>query len=673
MRISGLIGNDLTAIFALKACSRVSDVLQGRRIHVTVVKLGYKDYLFVSNALIGMYGFCGEMGYAQKVFDEMFERDLVSWNSLICGYSRCNRYKEVLGLFEKMLVANVRADAVTMLKAVMACNMLSKWDVADTMMEYIDRNCVEVDVYLGNTVIDMCGKRGLLDLARGMFDRMSEKNLVSWNALMMVYVKSGDLVSAKRVFDDMPKKDVISWTSLITGYTQAGKYSDAVEVFQDMKVSDVKPDEITIASMLSACAHLGMLDLGKDIHKFIAEHNIRVDIYVGNALIDMYCKCGDVQMALQVFEDMKVKDTVSWTAAISGLAVNGFADSSIQLFEKMLSCNVMPSNGTFVGILLACSHAGLVDKGLEYFESMQKVYGLKPQMKHYGCVVDLLSRSGKLERAYDFILKMPIPPDVVLWRILLSACKLHGNVTLAETVSSKLLEADAGNSGNYVLLSDTYAGAGKWDSATNFRVLMEEKFVQKPSAWSSVEGKRRISGGWVVGFDSQLMFACTATMYIVGDTSGWDISSDLDSWPTGKSFTVGDVLMFQYSATSNSVCQLTEGEFQKCDTSNALLRSTSGNTTFALNKPGEMYFACCNRLYCLGGMKLHVHVEPNSTAAPVGAPIAAPGPASALLPRTSKNNNSPALPSSSEFSNVARPFIVFVVGFMGYSILNGII
>ncbi|XP_074319636.1 mavicyanin-like [Silene latifolia] len=171
-----------------------------------------------------------------------------------------------------------------------------------------------------------------------------------------------------------------------------------------------------------------------------------------------------------------------------------------------------------------------------------------------------------------------------------------------------------------------------------------------------------------------LTVACTATMYIVGDTSGWDISSDLDSWPAGKSFTVGDVLMFQYSSSSNSVCQLTEEEFQKCDTSNAILRSTSGNTTFPLNKPGEMYFACCNRLYCLGGMKLHVHVEPNSTAAPVGAPIAAPGPTSALLPRTSKNNNNnPALPSSSEFSYVARPVLVFLMGFVGYSILNGIV
>ncbi|KAK9672690.1 hypothetical protein RND81_12G117600 [Saponaria officinalis] len=494
MRVSGLIGNDLTLIFALKACGRVSDVLQGKRIHVNVVKNGYESYLFVSNALISMYGFCGEMGYAHKVFDVMPERDLVSWNSLICGYSRCNMYKEVLGVFDSMRVAGVKADAVTMLKAIVACNMLSEWDVADAMMDYIERNCVEVDVYLGNTMIDLCGKRGMVELAQGVFDRMSEKNIVSWNSLMMVYVKSGDLLSARRVFDDMPNRDVISWTSLITGFSQAGKYTEAVELFQDMMVTEIKPDEITIASMLSACAHLGMLDLGKEIHKFIAEHKIRVDIYVGNALIDMYCKCGDVKNALQVFQDMKVRDTVSWTAVISGLAVNGYIKSSIQFFEKMLSDNVMPSNGAFVGILLACSHAGLVDKGLEYFASMAKIYGIVPQMKHYGCVVDLLSRTGELERAYDFILNMPIPPDVVLWRILLSACKIHGNVVLAETVSNKLLESDAGNSGNYVLLSDTYAGAEKWDSATKFRDLMEENFVQKPSAWSSVEVKRRVSG-----------------------------------------------------------------------------------------------------------------------------------------------------------------------------------
>lgn len=487
MRTYGINGNNLTLLFVIKACGRVSDVLQGKKVHVHVLKLGFGSNLYVSNALIHMYGTCREMGVAHKVFDEMSERDLVSWNSLICGYSLCNKYREVLGVFDAMQVAKVRADAVTMVKVIMACSVMQEWSVADNMVDYLLKNCVEIDVYLGNTLIDMYGKRGLIIPAQGVFDRMNEKNSVSWNALMVGYAKTGDLASAKRVFDEMPNKDVISYTSMISGYSQAGKHSDAVKLFRAMISNRIKPDEVTISSVLSACAHLGMLDMGKEIHEFIIENTVKVDIYVGNSLIDMYYKCGDVKNALRVFQSMPEKDSVSWTAVIAGLAVNGSVDSAIRTFEEMLSKNVRPTNGTFVGILLACSHAGLVDKGMEYFEKMRKVYGITPQMKHYGCIVDLLSRSGELERAYKFIVDMTVPPDVVLWRILLSACKLHKNVALAETVSRKLLEVDGGNSGNYVLLSDAYAGAERWDVSMKYRDLMEENLVQKPLAWSSIE------------------------------------------------------------------------------------------------------------------------------------------------------------------------------------------
>ncbi|XP_021842299.1 pentatricopeptide repeat-containing protein At2g29760, chloroplastic [Spinacia oleracea] len=490
MRNFGLNGNNLTFIFVLKACGRVLDVLQGKKIHPCVFKLGFQSYLFVSNSLMHMYGSCGELGFAQKVFDEMTERDLVTWNSLICGYSQCNKYRELLGVFNAMQVADVRADAVTMVKVIMACNLMCDWKIADSVVDYIETNRVDIDVYLGNTLIDMYGKRGLMDSAQGVFDRMSVRNVVSWNSLVIGYARIGNLVLARKFFDEMPKRDLISWTSMITGYSQAGKFSDAVKYFQEMMLNKIKPNEVTISSVLSSCAHLGMLEMGKEIHEYIIEHNIKADIYVGNSLIDLYCKCGDVNKALQVFQDMSEKDSVSWTAVIAGFAVNGFADSAIHLFEEMLSKNIRPTNGTFVGILLACSHAGLVDKGMEFFQSMEKIHGIIPQMKHYGCVVDLLSRSGELERAYDFILKMTTPPDVVLWRILLSSCKLHKNVALAEIVSSKLLDTDAGNSGNYVLLSDAYAGAERWDASMKYRDLMGENRVQKPSAWSSVEVTR---------------------------------------------------------------------------------------------------------------------------------------------------------------------------------------
>ncbi|KAF2315696.1 hypothetical protein GH714_040225 [Hevea brasiliensis] len=324
----GIVGDDLTFIFLFKACSRINDVLNGQIFHVHALKLGFESYLFISNAMIRMYGSFGELEWAQKVFDQMRNRDLVSWNSLICGYSQCNRFKEVLSLFNSMQEANVKADAVTMVKVILACIYLGHDDIADSMA-----------------------------------------------------------------------KNVISWTCIITGYVQANQSSDAVKLFQDMMEANVKPDEITIATVLSACAHLGSLDVGLAIHEYICRYDIRADVYVGNALIDMYCKC---------------------------LAVNGFVNRAFEIFALMLRDGVQPSHGSFMGILLACTHAGLIDEGLEYFESMEKVYGLTPEMKHYGCIVDLLSRSGYLDRAYEFIKAMPVVPDVVVWRILLSACKLHG-------------------------------------------------------------------------------------------------------------------------------------------------------------------------------------------------------------------------------------------------------
>ncbi|XLT45658.1 hypothetical protein HN873_038262 [Arachis hypogaea] len=249
----------------------------------------------------------------------------------------------------------------------------------------------------------------------------------------------------------------------------------------------VKPDEVTIASVLSACAHIGSLDVGEAVHDYIRKHGVKADVYVGNAFIDMYCKCGVVEKALEVFNGMSKKDSVSWNSLISGLAVNGFAIPSLHYFSLMLKEGVQPTHGAFLGVLLACAHAGLVDKGLEYFESMEKVYGLKPEMKHYGCIVDLLSRSGNLQRAYEFIEKMPMAPDVVVWRILLSASQIHGNLPLAEIATNKLLALDPSNSGNYVLSSNTYAGSNRWEDVVKMRGLMEESNVHKTSGSSSIE------------------------------------------------------------------------------------------------------------------------------------------------------------------------------------------
>ncbi|KAJ8531308.1 hypothetical protein K7X08_026742 [Anisodus acutangulus] len=258
MRQRGLHGNNLTFIYIFKACLQLSDIVLGRAVHVNVLKLGYESYLYVDNALIFMYGSCGDLVGARKIFDEMSDRDLVSWNSLICGYSQCNRYNEVLGLFASMQVENVKADAVTMVKVVLACSYLGDFETVDTVVKYIGDNCVRIDVYLGNTLIDMYGRRGLVILAEEVFAKMEDRNVVSWNAMIMGYAKARDLTAAKELFDKMPNRDVISWTSIVTGYCQANRFSEAIALFQQMMVVKVKPDEVTVASVLSACARLAL-------------------------------------------------------------------------------------------------------------------------------------------------------------------------------------------------------------------------------------------------------------------------------------------------------------------------------------------------------------------------------------------------------------------------------
>ncbi|KAL6202486.1 hypothetical protein ACLB2K_026194 [Fragaria x ananassa] len=350
MRQQGLVGNNLTFIFIFKACTRVSDVVCGQKAQAYALKLGFESYMYVSNALIHMYLSCGDLGYAQKVFDEMRERDLVSWNSLICGYSQ------------------------------------------------------------GNMMIDMYGRRGLPRLAREVFDRMRERNVVSWNAMINVYAKVENLVDARKLFDRMPNRDVISWTSMITGYSQANQHAEAVSLFREMMAANVRPDKVTVAGVLSACAHVGSLNVGEAVHEYIRKHGVKTDVYVGNALIDMYCKCGVAEKALAVFQGMDKKDSVSWTSVISGLV-----------------------------------------------------------------------------EAYKFMQNMPMVPDAILWRILLGACQVHGNLALAEIVSNKLIELDPSNSGNYILSSNNYALSHRWDCVAKMRGLMDECNVQKPFGSSSIE------------------------------------------------------------------------------------------------------------------------------------------------------------------------------------------
>ncbi|KAK8944949.1 Pentatricopeptide repeat-containing protein [Platanthera zijinensis] len=483
----GLKQDRFTFPFVLMACARISSITEGQWVHAHALKLGFISDPFVSNSLIHFYSTWKDFLSARQVFDELSTRDLVSWNSLISACVKDQRYTEALELFEIICAEKVQADVVTMVNVITACTKLGDLARVDTMVKYLEGNCLDVDAYLGNTLIDYYGRRGMVDSARKVFDEMKERNSMTVNAMITTYAKGGELIAAKRLFDNMRDRNLISWSSMIAGYSQSNHFSEALELFRQMvNNSKIKPDEILVVSLLSACAHLIAHNSGRSIHGYILRSSIKFDVFVGNSLIDMYSKCGYINEARQVFEEMSERDTTTWNSIILGLATGGYADTALHAFSNMLRNEYRPDKVTFLGVLIACVHSGSIKEGLEHFNNMSGVHGVEPEMMHYGCVVDLLSRAGELDKALEFIGEMLRRPDAIVWRALLGASKVHGNVRMAEHTNKKVMDLDPRNCGNYVLLSNAYVTDERWNDAMKIREMMREVCIQKSPGCSIV-------------------------------------------------------------------------------------------------------------------------------------------------------------------------------------------
>lgn len=331
-------------------------------------------------------------------------------------------------------------------------------------------------------------RRGDMENARQVFDEMPVKDMVSWNVMITAYAKGGDMEKARELFDQVPRKDVVTWNAMISGYVLCGCQKQALEVYEEMRCAREVPDEVTMLSLLSACADLGDLEMGKKIHSAILLMGLKhLNVLLGNALIDMYAKCGDIDRAVEVFHSMREKDVSSWNSMLGGLAFHGYARETLELFAQMERTKIRPNGLTFVTVLIACSHAGSVKQGQEYFRCMKDEYRIEPNIRHYGCMVDMLGRAGLLNEAFDFVEKMKIEPNAIIWRTLLGACRVHGNVELGRRASEELLKKRHDDSGDYVLLSNIYASIDKWDEAENVRNLMDDSGVRKERGSSLVE------------------------------------------------------------------------------------------------------------------------------------------------------------------------------------------
>lgn len=313
------------------------------------------------------------------------------------------------------------------------------------------------------------------------------RNIYVHPTLINMYVECGDLVAARRLFDQMGRPCIVSYNAMIAGYARSSRPNEALALFRQLQATDLKPTDVTMLSVLSSCALLGALELGKWIHEYIKKNGFDVYVKVNTALIDMFAKCGSLEDAIQVFEKMHTRDTQAWSAMIVANAIHGHGGRAISLFEEMKMVGIRPDDITFLGVLYACSHTGLVNEGRQYFNSMRDHYGIVPSIKHYGCIVDLLGRAGLLDEAYKLIEELPVKPTPILWRTLLSACGVHGNVELGKRVMKQIFKLDDSHGGDYVILSNMCAGDGRWEDVDYIRKLMKDRGVTKVPGCSSIE------------------------------------------------------------------------------------------------------------------------------------------------------------------------------------------
>lgn len=475
LRLRGLVPDNYTYPFVFKAVGRLKMVLEGGKIHGFALKSGIFHDCYVCNSVLDLYGELGCPQNLAKVFDEIPTRDLISWNVLISGYVKNSRFEDAVKVYRRIrLEAIVQPDEATVVSTLSACTALKNLDLGREIHEYVSTK-LGFTTIIRHALLDMYAKCGCLEMAKGIFDAMPEKNVICWTSMISAHANFGHLDEARVLFERSPVKDLVLWTTMINGYVQFNKVDEAMTLFRCMQMDGVKPDKYTLVTLLTGCAQLGALAQGEWIHAYLKESGISIDAVVGTALIEMYAKCGCLEKSLQIFDQMNQKDTASWTSVICALAMNGNTGKALQLFSEMIQVGIKPDDITFVGVLSACSHGGLVEEGRMHFHSMTKVYQIEPKLEHFGCLIDLLGRAGLLEEAEEMIRKLPDQDSkfiVPLYGSLLSACRNYENVEMGERVAKQLLMIESNDSSCHTLLSNIYAAASRWEDVKEVRRKM---------------------------------------------------------------------------------------------------------------------------------------------------------------------------------------------------------
>ncbi|XP_007029874.2 PREDICTED: putative pentatricopeptide repeat-containing protein At3g23330 [Theobroma cacao] len=499
MRGLGIYPDHKMLPFVLKACAFVKNLRLGESIHGCIIRLGLDFDLFTGNALLNMYAkfqslevngghkvftfnmldgmpkgneLCGKLAQkkgrnvfqldsVRKVFDMMPKRDVVSWNTVIAGNAQNGMYEEALRMVREMGNANMKPDSYTLSSVLPIFAEYVDVMKGKEIHGYAIRHRFDSDWYVGSSLVDM-------------------------------YANCSRIEDSCRVFNLFPQRDDISWNSIIAGCVQNGMFDKGLNLFRQMLTAKVRPRDVSFSSIMPACAYLTTLHLGKELHGYIIRGGFDDNVFVASSLVDMYAKCGNIKAARWIFDQMEYHDMVSWTAIIMGYALHGHAHEALLLFKQMEMDGVKPNYVSFIAVFTACSHAGLTDEAWRHFNCMTQNHGITPGLEHYAAMADLLARAGKLEEAYEFISSMHIAPAGSIWSTLLSACRVHKNLELAEKVAKRLFEVDPENVGAYVLMSNIYAAAQRWKDAAKMRSSLKKKGIRKEPACSWIEVKNRV-------------------------------------------------------------------------------------------------------------------------------------------------------------------------------------
>ncbi|XP_051146892.1 pentatricopeptide repeat-containing protein At3g09040, mitochondrial isoform X2 [Andrographis paniculata] len=558
MKRSGFQPDEFTYTSVLSSCACLGDIDMGRRLHSVIIKNEYGVNLYVQNALLDMYAKCGDLFDARKLFEGIGERDRVSWNAIIVGYVQEDQEQEALSLFLRMMSEGIVPDEVSLSSTLSATAKLRDLSTGIQLHCLLVKYGLEKGLYAAGSLIDMYCKCGEVEAADSVFSSMPKRNVVCVNALISGHTESslqeavnifkrmlwdelqpsevtfatlleacsgdthlhfgvqlhcfvvklgfsfvdeylsvsllGMYVSSQRdtdavnLFSELPDtKSTVIWTVLISGSAQNDHCPEALHWYRRMCSHGVKPDQATFVSVLRACSVLASLEDGRKIHAFVLHVGYDRDELTGSALVDMYAKCGDMNSSTQVFGEMiSKKDVISWNSMIVGYAKNGYAKSALKIFNEMKRAGVRPDEVTFLGVLTACSHAGMIPEGRELYESMINDYRIQPRPDHCACMIDLFGRWGFLEEAEKFMENMAVKPDSMILAAYLNACRLHGDDVRGQSAAERLIELEPQSSSYYVLLSHMHAASGNWDGVDVVRKMMADKGVKKFSGSSKI-------------------------------------------------------------------------------------------------------------------------------------------------------------------------------------------